>query len=159
MLKLEQRSEFCPNLLKHGGWRLADKSRASPLPRRTAQLIGLHHTSHFGTLGYRDLQTPVAIAPGNWACNAAAGKFMERTRRKHERGAASALFVGNRLPEVEPNNIACCRAISGHVTTLRRRAGAPSLLPAERLRATYRRAIRQASNAACAPASQWAAWR
>ena len=103
--KREQRFEPGSYFVKHACGSLGYKPRPSLLPRGTAQLIGLYNAADLVAVWYRDMKAPITITPPP------TGQFIKGPRGKHERRAPPGLLVGDRLQEIEPNNIACIGAV------------------------------------------------
>jgi len=151
-LKREQRFEPCPYFVEYAGWSLADEPRSSLLPGGAAQLICLHGAADHVALRYRDVKAPLTIAPRYRASYAAARQLIEGAWRKHERWAPSGLLIGDRLQEVEPNNISRFGAIGRHLTMPHCRVASPNRPPPERCPWSFRSTIPRACSAAYAAA-------
>src|SRR5258705_2323031 len=148
--KREQRLEPGSYFVKHPCWSLGYKPRPSLLPRGTAQLIGLYNAADVVAVWYRDMKAPITITPRDRAGDAPTRQFIKGPRGKHERRAPPGLLVGDRLQEIEPNNIACLGAVGSHFTMPRYHAAGPNRPPAERCLGSFRSAIHRACNAAYA---------
>jgi len=111
-------------------------------------LIGLYNAADLVAVWYRDVKAPITITPRDRAGDAPTRQFIKGPRGKHERRAPPGLLVGDRLQEIEPNNIACIGAVGSHFTMPRCRAAGPNRPPAERCLGSFRSAIHRACNAA-----------